>query len=178
MYTLRSLFSALILIATSSIARAGADPLWDPLMWRSCDPVVVPWQATVPTTMSALRRAGVMGVQRRGDLKSGTLSLTMRDNPRGEAIVMVFDTAGHFIGASTEHRTTSVETTKTFIANTIGRLVVDGGRIMRRSATSTDLRVVCNGRQMTLTIGVADDRPLVAFMNVMIEAETTATMSD
>jgi hypothetical protein len=31
---------------------------------------------------------------------------------------------------------------------------------------------------MTLTIGIADDRPLVAFMLVMIEAETTATMSD
>lgn len=91
---------------------------------------------------------------------------------------MVFDTTGRFIGASTEHRTASIETTKTFIANTIGRLVVDGGRILRRNATSTDLRVVCNGRQITLTIGIADDRPLVAFMNVMIEAETKATVSD
>lgn len=190
MLTLRSLVPALVGIATafasmfvsvnatSSIALGAADPLLDPLRWRSCDPVVVPWHASVPTTMSALRRAGVMGVQRRGDAKVGTLSLTMRDNPRGEVVVMVFDTAGRFIGASTEHHTASVQNTKTFIANTIGRLVVDGGRILRRNASSTDLRVVCNGRQMTLTIGIADDRPLVAFMLVMIESETTATMSD
>ena len=178
MLFLRTLCAVLLLATTSSIMLGAADPLWDPLTWRPCDPIVVPWQANVPTTMSALRRAGVMGVQRRGDVRAGTLSLTMRDNPRGEAIVMVYDTAGCFIGVSTEHRTASIDKTKTFIANTIGRLVVDGGRILRRSATSTDLRLVCNGRQMTFTIGVAEDRPLVAFVNVMIEAETQATMSD
>ncbi|MBU3741993.1 MAG: hypothetical protein FGM24_06865 [Candidatus Kapabacteria bacterium] len=128
--------------------------------------------------MSSLRRYGIMGVQRRGEAQRGTLSLTFRDVGRAEAIEMVFDTAGAFIGASTEHRTTSIENTRAFVANTVGRLVVDGGRILRRSSSSADVRLSCNGLDLTLTIGIVDDRPLVAFMSVMIEPGHAAPQAD
>lgn len=119
-----------------------------------------------------------MGVQRRGVVTQGTLSLQFRDEERREAIEMIFDTDGRFIGASTEHRTETEASTKAFVHNTIGRHVVAGGRIRARRSTSTDLALACNGVQLTLTIGIDPDRPLVALLTVMVERDSTSLLAD
>ena len=106
------------------------------------------------------------------------MALMFRDEGRSEAIELVFDTAGVFIGAATEHRTSSIANTQAFVANTVGRLVVDGGRILRRTSSSADVRLSCNGLELTLTIGIADDRPLVAFVSVMVEHMHAAMQAD
>ena len=151
---------------------------WHPMRWMVCDTIVIPWHVSVQTAVSTLRRNGIMGVQRRGVVTQGTLSLQFRDEERGEAIEMVFDTRGRFIGASTEHRTETTEGTKAFVHNTIGRLVVAGGRIRTRRPTSTDLALACNGTSLTLTIAIDPDRPLVALLTVMVERDSTSLLAD
>ena len=168
----------LVLLVAVVPGHAAVQSPWHPMRWTPCDHIVAPWYAPVQSVITTLRRNGVMGVRRRGEVTRGTLSVEFRDEERRESVELVFDTNGRFVGASTEHRVSTTEAAKAFVGNTIGRLVVGGGRIIARRATSTDIALACNGVQMTMTIGIDPDRPLVALFTVMVERDASTLLAD
>lgn len=172
MNRLQSILAAVALLLGVVTASASNEGLWRPVVWEACEPVVIPWKSTVQEAMSGLRRAGVMGVQRTGSAEAGTLTMAFNDGKRNEVVQMIFDAQGQYIGAATSHKTTSPENAKACVANVVGRLVVAGAKVISRSPSSTDLRVTCNGVDLTITMGIQDGDASVAFMNVMVEPTT------
>lgn len=158
-----ALFLCAVSVSTSN------DGIWRPVVWEACDPVVVPWRATVQEAMSGLRRAGVIGAQRTGSVDAGTLAISFNDGKRNEVVQMIFDAQGQYIGAATTHKTSSPENAKACVANLIGRLVVSGAKVISRSPSSSDLRMTCNNIDLTITIGIQDGDGTVAFINTMVE---------
>lgn len=161
---------ALLLTAgTSVLAGPGSRILWSPVEWTACETVVAPWGSSVSEVFSSLRRNGIPGGERRGDVENGTFSLAVNDQRRGTEIELVFDTAGRLNGASTWHSTSSAATTQDFVQATIGRLAASGAKVVTRDTDGAELRLVCNGTTLTLNVGIDGTDASRAFVVVMTE---------
>jgi hypothetical protein len=157
------------------VAGPGNRVLWSPVEWTSCENIVAPWGATVNDIYSGLRRNGVIGAKRDGDISLGTFSITIDDSRRNEQIQLTFDAVGRLNGAATWHSTSSANNAREFVLSLTGRLAADGAKVVARYKDGAELRAVCDGNVVTINVGIDSEDNTKAFVTIMSTSASPAS---